>query len=866
MKKFILIDGSSYIFRAFFAIQGLRTSSGLPTNAVYGFINMLMKVLYSRKPDLIAIVFDTPAPSFREEIYPEYKKNREHPPEELIIQIPYIHRVLDGFKIKKLLKDGIEADDIIATVSTIAAEKNFFVEIISGDKDLMQLVSENIVLYDPMKDILYDEKNVFNKFEVLPSQIVDFLALMGDSSDNIPGVSGIGKKTAALLLKKFRNLDNIYNSIDEIKEIKRKEALLREKKNAYLSRKLVKLKKDVQINFEFSEFEVSSPDIEKLGELFKKLEFHNLIKKFELTKQTQFESKIKTEIVNSEKKLRLTLDLLEKSELVFIHHTFEYLNGFGITFCGNENLAYHVPLSANWNNQLDKTLYILRPFLGHPNIFKVVHDSKSFFKTMKKFGITVSGIIFDTHIASYLLNPDDQHDLPQIVSKYLSEQIEIAKDDISLEKLSSFSGECSSLIKRLYSVLNEKMKELGLMELFSGVELPLSSILASMEEYGVLVDDEKLTLMSKELRADLLAKEDEIFRIAGEKFNINSPKQLSQILFNKLGLPIIKKTKTGASTDESVLMKLSSHPICSLILEYRGLEKLRSTYVDGLLPQINPATKRIHTTFNQTVTATGRLSSSNPNLQNIPVSYKTKYDIRSIFTVPDGFLFCSADYSQVELRLLADMSADSELIRAFLNNEDVHSSTARLIFDKKDITPEERAIAKTINFGVMYGQTAFGLSEMLGISRAEAKKFIDMYFKLYSGVTKFFNELIKSARNLGFAKTKLGRIRFVNDINSKNKTLRELAERIAINTPIQGSAADMIKVAMVNISRKLLEGNFKTKLVLQVHDELVFEVPIEEKPKVENLVKEEMESAFKLKVPLRVDIKWGKNWSGSKTN
>jgi DNA polymerase-1 len=887
-QKIYIIDGSSYFFRAFYAIQRLSNSKGFPTNAIFGFINMLLKVLDVEKPHKLAIAFDTAKPSFRKEIYKEYKSNREAPPEDLIVQIPHILRSVDCFGIKRIEREGFEAGDIIGTVARHAEKEGYCVEIITCDKDLMQLVTEHITIYDTMKDKRYDLSGVKEKFGVEAYQVIDFLGLMGDASDNIPGVTGVGEKTAADLLNQFGSMEGIYQNLDKIKQEKRRETLKQEKDIAFLSRELATVKCDVPIDFDWREFDYKGPKMAELKSLLEEMEFHNLMKRFDLkTDDAKFKpGHYKT--ITTEKELIHLIEACEKSGLIAIDTETTSLNihsaklvGISISFQETQ-AAYiplgHCPVGATESvviGQLEGSWVLekLKPLLENSKVKKVGQNLKYDLQILKSWGVEVKGVVGDTLLESYLLDPEQPHNLDALALRHLGHQnisydevtgkgkSQISFAEVSIEKATQYSAEDADVTYRLYQLLTPMVKQAELAELYEKLEVPLVEVLADMEYTGIAVDKKRLIDMEEALTEDISSVEDKIFEIAGGAFNINSPKQLSHILFEKLGLPVIRKTKTGISTDESVLQELSqSHDICQWVLKYREFNKLKSTYVQGLLEQIHPKTGRIHTSFNQTVTATGRLSSSNPNLQNIPTIEDKRYDVRSAFVASPGKKLLSADYSQVELRMLADMSEDKELMRAFKNNEDVHEHTARQIFKTKIVSSEQRKVAKTINFGVVYGQTPYGLSQTLKISPGEAKAFIDAYFETYSGVKSFLHSLIEDARKNGFVKTRLGRRRFIPEINSQNRMRREMAERTAINTPIQGSAADMIKLAMLSTYHKLHKENLKSKILLQVHDELVLEVPESEEDMAHKILKEEMEGAMPLKVPLKVDMGWGKNW------
>lgn len=848
---------------------------------------MLLRVLDVEKPEHLVIAFDTPKPSFRKELYSEYKANRESPPEDLVKQIPEIMKMVDAFQIKRLQQEGAEADDVIGTLAERAIQEGFTVEIITGDKDLMQLVGEKVTLFDTMKDKRVGPSEVVEKFGVTPEQVVDFLALMGDASDNIPGVTGIGEKTAAQLISNFGSLENLYAHLDEIKQDKRRETLQKEKEIAFLSKELATVKKDLELDFSWDECRYRGPNLPVLQSLLEQFEFSNLMKRFNFRREEEKALKGEYQTIRELSQLKELCEKLRDCDRVSVDtettslsiHSAQLV---GISLSIQEGQGFYIPLGhvnpetkRKEKDQLDseEVRRYLKPILEHPQISKVGQNLKYDYQILLNWGVQLQGIESDTLLESYLINPDEPHNLDALALKYLGHQNisyeevtgrgkdQILFSEVAIDKATQYSGEDADVALRLHQKLMPTIYDFNLTDLLSSVEVPLVPVLAEMEYQGVKVDLKKLEQMEEHLSEDQASVEDQVFALAGEKFNIGSPKQLSQILFEKLKLPIIRKTKTGISTDESVMLELTQHhPICEWVLKYRELSKLKSTYVEGLIQQIHPKTQRVHTSFNQTITATGRLSSSSPNLQNIPTTDDPRYDIRSVFVADEGFWLFSGDYSQVELRLLADMSEDKELIRAFENDEDVHAYTGKLIFGVENVSPEQRKIAKTINFGVVYGQTPYGLSQTLRISPSEAKDFIDKYFKRYSGVKKFLESLVEQARKQGYITTRMGRRRYLPEISSANRMRREMAERAAINTPIQGTAADMIKLAMVRIHQKIKDEKLKTKMILQVHDELVFEVPESEKKSAEKLILFEMENAMKLKVPLKVDSAWGKNW------
>ncbi len=894
-EKLYIIDGSSYFFRAFYAIQRLSNSKGFPTNAIFGFINMLLKVIETEKPKYLAIAFDTGKATFRKELYSDYKANRQSAPEDLSVQIPKIFEAVDCFGITRLEKEGFEADDIIGTLALTAKARGMKVEIITGDKDMMQLVDDDIRIFDTMKDKRYDIEGVKEKFGVLPTQVVDLLALMGDSSDNIPGVTGIGEKTAASLINEFGSLNGIYENLEKIKQDKRRETLKLERDNAFLSQKLATIHNEVPVALDLPSMEYRGPIASKLSVFLKEMDFHGLIKRLNLTESAGDSAAEPIEAsqnknyttVRDVAELKKILNSLEKQPIVAVDtettgldpHTAKLV---GVSLAGVAKQAFYIPLGhidplthellpGQMSN--DEAKALLKPFFENEKIKKVGQNLKFDSQIFKTWGVELRGIAADTLLESYLLQPEEPHNLDALALKYLAHETikyedltgkgkgQISFAEVSIEKATEYSAEDSDIAFRLHEKFAPEIQKNSLSPLYSEVELPLVDVLGSMEYLGICVDKEYLTKIQGTLSDEIGGIETDVYKQAGQTFNMNSPKQLSEVLFTKLQLPIVKKTKTGISTDESVLQQLATqHPICQSLLRYRELMKLKGTYVDGLLAVVNPVTGKIHTCYNQTVAATGRLSSSNPNLQNIPDASDPKYDIRAAFLPEDNCVLLSADYSQVELRVLADMSGDKELSRAFHNNEDVHDYTAKLIFKTDTVTSDQRRIAKTINFGVVYGQTPFGLSKTLKISPKDAKEFIDKYFERYDGIKSFLASVVETSRKQGYITTKLGRRRYLPQINSSNRMVREMEERAAINMPVQGTAADMIKIAMVNIYRRLNAENWKSKMVLQVHDELVFNADKSEEKTLPEMVKTEMENALKLSVPLKVDIGLGKNW------
>ena len=879
-----LIDGSNYVYRAFYAIRELSNSKGFPTNAIYGFTKMLMKLCRDWKPDYIAVVFDVKGPTFRHEAYDQYKATRKPMPDTLIPQFPFIKDIVRGFSIPVLEKEGLEADDIIGTLAKTYTQKGIKTVIVSGDKDFMQLVSDDTMMIDTMKDKTYDIEGVREKFGAAPEKVVEILGLMGDASDNVPGVPGIGKKIALRLIEEFGTVEGVLENADKVRNKKIKENLKEFADQARMSRELVTIKTDALVEFDLESSRYTKPNIDILKEFFKEFEFSSLIqelkireeedveKKYSLIlKEGEFEELLKRlqEVTEFSFSLELTSDVPMLADIV------------GISICPEVSEAYYIPVLHAYEGapkQLE-TVYVLKgltPFISNKNIKKHGHDIKSSLIILSRNGVELKGVGYDTMVASYILNPSKHsYDLTDIVREHLNYELiskkdlvgsgskAISFDAVALEKAVYYSCQKADAILKLFSLLTDKIEKGESGDLFYNVEMPLVEILASMEKKGVLVDVGLLKEMSLQHEELMSILEEKIYRLAGEKFNINSPKQLQVILFDKLGLPRGKKTKNGYSTGVDVLAGLAlSHELPAEILAYRSIAKLKSTYMDALPMLVNPETGRIHTSYNQTVTATGRLSSSNPNLQNIPVRTVEGRRIRQAFIAPEGCKIVSADYSQIELRILAHLSGDKALIEAFKSGEDVHVRTASDIFGvfPEMVNADMRRQAKVINFGIIYGMSPFGLSRELGISQKQARAYIDAYFRRFHGVRKYLDGILENARKDGFVTTLLKRRRYLPEINSGSASLRQFAERTAINTPIQGTAADLIKVAMINIARCIAEGNFSTNMIMQVHDELVFEVPLEEKDEVMDLVRREMEEVIELKVPLKVDISSGRNW------
>ena len=875
-EKLFLIDGNSYCYRAFYAIKELRNSRGQPTNAVYGFILMLRKLLEKEKPGYIGCAFDLKGPTFRHKQFEDYKAHRKPMPDDLISQMGIIKEVISAYSIPVFEKQGFEADDILATIAKNASSQGIDVYIVTGDKDMLQIVDDHIKVYSTHKDdLIYDNLAVRERFSGLgPESITDFIALAGDTTDNIPGVRGIGEKTAIELIKEFGSLDNLYANLDKIKSESKRKMLSEQEQSARMSKELACVDKAVPIDIDINEMRIKEPDQERLLNLFKELEFKNFAREIASSNSDiHKEARYKT-ISSLEDFKNFMAELREQKEFVLDTETTseEPLRAelVGISFCWKEGEAYYLALD------LKSCLKELKPILEDEEIKKIGQNIKYDKLVLSNYGIDLKGVSFDTMIASYLLNPSRMsHGLDDLAFEYLDHKMtaieellgtgkkRITMDMVDVNKVSMYSCGDSDVTLRLKNIFEKELLKKEMEKLFNDIELPLIDVLSRIEKNGIKIDVEFLKEASIEMDKELSSLIKDIYRIAGSEFNINSPKQLSQILFEKLGLPVVKKTKTGASTDVEVLEKLSSlHGLPKELLRYRELSKLKSTYVDALPELVNKKTGRVHASFNQTVTATGRLSSSNPNLQNIPVKTEEGRRIRKAFIGEKGNFILSADYSQIELRILAHLSKDPELIAAFERDSDVHSHTASLIFGVKepDVTPEMRASAKTVNFGIIYGIRAFGLSKGLNIDPASAQPFIDSYFERYPRVKLYMEEKIEEARNSGYVTTLFNRRRYIPEIQTGGMREQQQAERIAINTPVQGSAADLIKIAMINIYRKMEKRKFKSLMVSQVHDELVFEVPKAELDEMKDFIKEEMEGAVKLIVPVKVSVQYGKNW------
>lgn len=880
-----LIDASAYIYRAYHAIAPLTNKSGLPTHAVYGFTNILLRVLREKSPKFIGIAFDARGPNFRHELYQAYKAHRPSMPDDLACQIPYIKEIVAAHNFACLERQGYEADDLLASAAKKLAAQGHPVILVSGDKDLLQLVSETITVWDPMRDVFMDPAAVQKKYNLPPRQLLDFFALMGDSSDNVPGVAGIGPKTAEKLINQYASLEGLYREIETLSQAKLKEKLLASRENAFLSRQLIALKEDLATP-ELSEYEIPEPNEEKLQELYAFLDFKRLLKA-PTSAAVALETK-GFELVTTQSRLQEICRQLAKAPLLVVDTETTSLDPLvaelvGISLCTAAEAAYYLPIGHRDQagnpvaDQLDLALVQknLAPLFSDPKLPKLGHNLKFDLPILESHGLALAGPLWDTMIASYLLDPSRRSqkldDLClEMLGKRLTGFAEVTAGDKRPDSFAYVAPQaakdysCEDVIGAflLWQQFRPQLEELGLWELFSDLEMALVPILVQMERTGITVDQGQLHRLSEDFSLQLAELEKTIYAMAGEEFNINSTRQLGEILFAKLGLPQGRKTKTGYSTDVKVLESLArQHDLPAAIMAHRNLSKLKNTYVDKLPELIHPKTGRVHTSFNQAVTATGRLSSSNPNLQNIPIRTPEGQKIRAAFVAAPGQLFLSADYSQIDLRVMAHYAKDPALLAAFRAGQDVHSQTAAEIFRVNPalISPEMRRVAKTINFGIIYGISAFGLAAQLNLGRKEAATFIERYFAHYAGVKRFMEEIVAKARQDGFVTTLLNRRRLLPDINSSNKASREFAERTAINTPIQGTAADIIKLATIAATRRLSEEGLAARLLLQIHDELVFEVPLPEIEATEKVVKEAMEGVMQLAVPLVVNTVVGEN-------
>ena len=917
-KKLFLLDAYALIYRGYYAfIKNPRINSkGTDTSAILGFMNSLLEIIRTQNPDYLAVAFDKGGSITRSKMFTEYKSNRDKTPEPILVAIPYIKDILSAMKIPILEKEGYEADDVIGTVAKDAENNNFKVFMVTPDKDFAQLVSDNVFLCKPARMgnsmEIWGVSEVKEKFEVEdPEQVIDYLGMMGDSVDNIPGLPGVGDKTAKKFLKQYGSLENLLKNSHEITG-KLGEKISNNKDLGVLSKKLARIILDVPIEYNLDDFELSKPDEMGVFKIFDELEFRRIKETFfkifgvktsedNDPSHEYIQGDLFTQSLVNENKLNLTntktlyqriessnelkyftKKLLEQKIVAFDTET-EGLNSLeteivGISFSWKSNRGFYLPIKKDKAIQL-QYLNILKPFFQNKEIIKVGHNLKFDIKVLYKYDIDVVEPLYDTMVAHYLINPDMRHNLDTLSESYLnytpiSIESLIGKKgknqksmrDIPIEEVTNYASEDADLSFQLKQIFDEGLKSNGVKQIFDDIEIPMIKVLSDMEKEGISIDSKYLNKLDIEFEKELNTLKKEIFNQSGEEFNLNSPKQLGNILFDKLKLVSKpKKTKTGQySTSEEVLSSLANnHEIIRSILEWRSLDKLQNTYVRSLPNEVSDKTNKIHTRFNQTVTTTGRLSSNNPNLQNIPIRTKNGQKIRKAFIPRNSeFELMAADYSQIELRVIASISKDENMIDAFIKNQDIHTMTASKIYnvDPDEVTREQRGNAKTVNFGIIYGVSAFGLSQQTNLTRSESKLMIDNYFENYPGLKTYMSSQIDYARNKGYVETILGRRRYLQNINSQNGMLRSGAERNAINAPIQGSAADIIKIAMIRIHDEFQKQSLKSKMLLQVHDELVFDVHNSEKELVKKIVKTTMESAVKLDVPLRIDLEFGKNW------
>ena len=881
MNKLLLIDGNSIINRAFYGIMGskmLMTEDGTYTNAVYGFLSILFKELDDIKPEYLVVAFDLKAPTHRHKMYDKYKANRHGMPEELAMQMPILKETLKAMNVCIIEKEGYEADDILGTLAKWGQKEELEVTVLTGDRDSFQLIDKNIKVRIPRTKMGktetedYTVEKIEEEYGLEPLDLIEVKGLMGDTSDNIPGVPGVGEKTALNLIKQYKSIDEVYNHIDEQKG-KLKEKLSENKDLAYLSRTLGTIDINAPIEKDLGAFQVEEWNKPEVLEIFKKLKFNRFIDRFALQENigaTSFsDSQINTEIehekIVDKTKLAELKQEIQENKVIYYYLTEEKF----IIYSPKTNKCFSI-----------ENIQDFKDIFEDKNILKCSYKQKEEFIILWNKGIEAKNLMFDIAIAGYILNSNiNKYTIEYLANEYIN--FDIAEylsntEETGVEQITLFDNAeepkedktyiYAYAICKLYNVLTQKMKEAGSIDLFNKIEMPLTEVLASMQYEGIYIDKQELLDFGKELQEKIDILTQEIYELTGEEFNINSTKQLGEILFEKLKLTAKKKTKTGYSTDVDVLEKIKyEHPVIEKILEYRQLQKLNSTYVEGLIPYIDE-TGRIHSKFHQTVTTTGRISSTDPNLQNIPTRMELGRKLRKVFKPEQGYIFVDADYSQIELRVLAHISEDKNMIEAFCNNEDIHAQAASKVFNipLEEVTKEERTKAKAVNFGIVYGISEFGLGEQLGVSRKKAKEYIEQYLDKYSGIKEFMINIVEETKEKGYVETLYHRRRYVPELKSNNYMVRQFGGRVAMNTPIQGTAADIMKIAMINVYNKLKENNLKSKLIVQVHDEILVETLESEKEQVKQIVKEEMENVIKLKVPLLAEVEEGYNWYEAK--
>lgn len=897
MGKLVLIDGNSIMNRAFYGIMGskmLMTADGKYTNAIYGFLAILFKLLEDVKPDYIAVAFDLKAPTARHKLYDGYKANRKGMPDELAEQMPIIKDILTAMNIDIIEKEGYEADDIIGTLSKYGEKQGLDVVILSGDRDTFQLATDKVTIRIPRTKGGKTETDIYNKNKIIetygiePKQLIDVKGLQGDTSDNIPGVPGIGEKTALTLIKKFGTIENLYEMVNKGQaqlKGKQKENIENNKELAFLSKTLGTINLEVPIEDTLENLKLEEWNKTKVLELFKELKFNRYIDRFSLKSEEKEEKVIKLFKIEDKSINQIIQLIKEQNKMIFYFGTKQDLNKNNIIkekICSvsiynqETNEAYFVILN-------EEDIYLFKDVLQDDNIKKCGTNLTRDYILLKQEGITLKGIDYDVSIAAYILNPtNNKLDLKNLAMQYLefdldefigqsnvNEQINLFDEIKGQENTQEFNKEQKLytcyvyIISELKNITLKKLDDINALNLFNNIDMPTVEVLSNMQWNGMYVDKEELNKFGQELTLKIDTISKVIHEMAGYEFNINSTKQLGEILFEKLKLPVVKKTKSGYSTDVDVLEKLKlEHPIIEQLLEYRQLVKLNSTYVEGLKPYINPKDERIHSFFHQTITATGRISSTEPNLQNIPTRFELGKRVRKIFKPEENKIYIDADYSQIELRVLAHISKDEHMINAFNNNEDIHVQAASKVFKTpmEDVTKEQRSNAKAVNFGIVYGISDFGLSEQLGISRKKAKQYIQEYLEEYSGIKTFMENITQQAKEKGYVETLFNRRRYIPELKSNNYMVRQFGARAAMNTPIQGTAADIMKIAMINVYRELNSRNLKSKIILQVHDEMMIETIKEEVDEVKEILKQQMESAIKMSIPLIADISEANNW------
>ena len=881
MNKLLLIDGNSIINRAFYGIMGskmLMTEDGTYTNAVYGFLSILFKELDDIKPEYLVVAFDLKAPTHRHKMYDKYKANRHGMPEELAMQMPILKETLKAMNVCIIEKEGYEADDILGTLAKWGQKEELEVTVLTGDRDSFQLIDKNIKVRIPRTKMGktetedYTVEKIEEEYGLEPLDLIEVKGLMGDTSDNIPGVPGVGEKTALNLIKQYKSIDEVYNHIDEQKG-KLKEKLSENKDLAYLSRTLGTIDINAPIEKDLGVFQVEEWNKPEVLEIFKKLKFNRFIDRFALQENigaTSFsDSQINTEIehekIVDKTKLAELKQEIQENKVIYYYLTEEKF----IIYSPKTNKCFSI-----------ENIQDFKDIFEDKNILKCSYKQKEEFIILWNKGIEAKNLMFDIAIAGYILYSNiNKYTIEYLANEYINFDITeylSNTEKTGVEQITLFDNAeepkedktyiYAYAIYKLYNVLTQKMEEAGSIDLFNKIEMPLTEVLASMQYEGIYIDKQELLDFGKELQEKIDILTQEIYELTGEEFNINSTKQLGEILFEKLKLTAKKKTKTGYSTDVDVLEKIKyEHPVIEKILEYRQLQKLNSTYVEGLIPYIDE-TGRIHSKFHQTVTTTGRISSTDPNLQNIPTRMELGRKLRKVFKPEQGYIFVDADYSQIELRVLAHISKDKNMIEAFCNNEDIHAQAASKVFNipLEEVTKEERTKAKAVNFGIVYGISEFGLGEQLGVSRKKAKEYIEQYLDKYSGIKEFMINIVEETKEKGYVETLYHRRRYVPELKSNNYMVRQFGGRVAMNTPIQGTAADIMKIAMINVYNKLKENNLKSKLIVQVHDEILVETLESEKEQVKQIVKEEMENVIKLKVPLLAEVEEGYNWYEAK--